>query len=269
MNNLQSVDYPFKIYLNDKKYDINFLTDKIQGIYLIENITTKKKYIGSSTNIADRIKTHYQTTSSFIGESLQKAPQDFKITVIRECDRESLLYWEQYYITKYDTLFPNGYNKRDNFSSCVVKRIKEEGVEFFLETRKQWQISRNHLFLNNNYYKNSERYIVSHYWRFYKKINLLLQKRKQFVERGTYNTLIDCAYFKNVQITKRGLRFITDCQKVPKDIKKYFSSFLIDFNSFVQNFKIVYFKTNTLDIEEALLSEDEGDYFYIELISLE
>lgn len=92
--------------------------DIICGIYYIENIITKQKYIGQSHNIYDRWRrhkgalknnTHY---NDLLQESWNKYGSDcFIFKIIQECSSEQLDELEKHYIKKYNTTdIKNGFN---------------------------------------------------------------------------------------------------------------------------------------------------------------
>lgn len=83
------------------------------GIYKIENLITGKIYIGQSIHIERRWQEHCQkTASSLIGKAIQKyGKENFSFQILQEVQDTSLLNdLESYYIKKYNSLTPNGYN---------------------------------------------------------------------------------------------------------------------------------------------------------------
>lgn len=88
------------------------------GIYKITNIKNNKSYIGQSSNIELRWITHLIDSINNSGYSLiDKALHtvgnyNFKLETIEECPIEQLNEKEKYYIQKYNTIYPNGYNKQ-------------------------------------------------------------------------------------------------------------------------------------------------------------
>ena len=50
---------------------------------------------------------------------------NFTFEILKEVNKEDLSYCEDYYIMKYNTLFPNGYNKKWNCNNKVRNKIKE------------------------------------------------------------------------------------------------------------------------------------------------
>ena len=84
------------------------------GIYKITNLQNSHSYIGQSINIENRIKAHYRTKdSAYIHRAIQKyGKNNFKYSILEICapNKQELNEREQYYIKKYNTLSPNGYN---------------------------------------------------------------------------------------------------------------------------------------------------------------
>lgn len=85
---------------------------KVIGIYCIENKITKEKYVGLSTNIEKRWKSHIQNnTNSLIHIAIKKyGKENFNFYVLEECDEKSLCDRERYWIGFYDSI-KNGYNQ--------------------------------------------------------------------------------------------------------------------------------------------------------------
>lgn len=101
----------------------------MKGIYMITNKLTGKSYIGQSVNIEKRFKQHCLNSISMIDKAIQlNGFHNFNFEVIKEIeDNKELGYWEDYYIKKYNTMFPNGYNFKYNTKENI-KEYKEEKV---------------------------------------------------------------------------------------------------------------------------------------------
>jgi len=88
------------------------------GIYKITNMKNNKSYIGQSSNIDLRWITHIidsinNTEYSLIDKAIHSLGNyNFKIEILEECPIEQLNEKEKYYIQKYNTIYPNGYNKQ-------------------------------------------------------------------------------------------------------------------------------------------------------------
>lgn len=90
------------------------------GIYKITNIKNNKSYIGLSSNIQKRWKEHLSDAHSCDDKSFNNPLyQDIKeygidcftFEILEECEQDFLSEKEKYYIEKYNTYIPNGYNR--------------------------------------------------------------------------------------------------------------------------------------------------------------
>ena len=81
-------------------------------VYKITNLVDGKCYVGKTKReIGQRFKEH-QNADSCIGEAIRKyGAENFKIEVIEKCATANKLeIREKYWIKKFNTQFPNGYN---------------------------------------------------------------------------------------------------------------------------------------------------------------
>lgn len=85
------------------------------GIYKITNLTNGKSYVGQSVHIERRWMEHcLPSANSLIAKAIQKyGKEQFTFQVIEECMPEQLDEKEEYYISHYNTVVPNGYNVMD------------------------------------------------------------------------------------------------------------------------------------------------------------
>lgn len=90
--------------------------DKVCGIYCIENLVDKKKYIGQSRNIYKRWNFHKSSlnnkrhTNDFLQKSWNEYGSDkFQFYILEECEIADLNAREKYWIAHYDTA-KAGYN---------------------------------------------------------------------------------------------------------------------------------------------------------------
>lgn len=84
------------------------------GIYMFTNNKNGMSYIGQSTNIDRRYqehKTRKKEEQTFFHDAIQKFGFDnFSFQILEECSVADLNEREKYYIKKYQTRYPNGYN---------------------------------------------------------------------------------------------------------------------------------------------------------------
>lgn len=85
------------------------------GIYKITNLTNGKSYVGQSVHIERRWTEHcLPSANSLIAKAIQKyGKEQFSFQVVEECMPEQLDEKEEYYISHYNTVTPNGYNVMD------------------------------------------------------------------------------------------------------------------------------------------------------------
>lgn len=107
--------------IKSKKLKLKPKDDLIyNGVYLIENSVTKRKYVGSSSNIDRRIKTHKQHLEKGChnNRKLQKdhylyGIDSFKFTILeKDVAHDLLTAYEKYWIYKHDAIVMyKGYNE--------------------------------------------------------------------------------------------------------------------------------------------------------------
>ena len=125
------------------------------GIYKITNKLNNKSYIGQSVHCGKRLDEHCRG-SQFIDEIIQlEGIENFTFEVLMETTKEELSYWEDYYILKYDTMFPNGYNKKWNTSKQIRNSIKISGENDYDVPKESKDFKCN---LNSNLNKFDESY---------------------------------------------------------------------------------------------------------------
>lgn len=104
------------------------------GIYVIENITNNKKYVGSAKNFRKRWYVHKSALNhnNHDNSYLQKAwnkygANNFKFIIIEEVLPENLIEKEQYYINYYDACNKNnGYNLSPTAGNTLGFKFSEE-----------------------------------------------------------------------------------------------------------------------------------------------
>lgn len=90
------------------------------GIYKITNLENNKCYIGLSNNIEKRWKEHISNAyncddinfNNPLYQDIKKYKVDsFIFEILEECEQNLLSEKEKYYIEKYNSFIPNGYNR--------------------------------------------------------------------------------------------------------------------------------------------------------------
>jgi len=131
------------IEFNDINTDDKWVTKNTCGIYMIENLINNKKYIGQSKQIRKRWISHTNrynlptdvSYSSQLYTAMRKYGfENFKFSVVEECEENELDEREAYYIKVFDT-FKNGYN--GNIGGLGSQKFTdEEFKEYFLSHPK-------------------------------------------------------------------------------------------------------------------------------------
>ena len=61
--------------------------------------------------------------------SNQEGIENFNFEILKEVEKNELNYWEDYFIIKFGTMFPSGYNKRWNTNLETRKEIEKSLIE--------------------------------------------------------------------------------------------------------------------------------------------
>lgn len=117
------------------------------GIYRFINKNNNKSYIGQSINIDERRKKHiassYYPQSNTYNTAFHKAIRkygvdSFDFEILTVCKAEELDSLEKYYISKYNSIVPNGYNMTpggENARSVNCKFSQEDIKNIILDLR--------------------------------------------------------------------------------------------------------------------------------------
>lgn len=101
----------FEKQMNDLLGRVVGANSEVSGIYKITHIESKKSYIGQTTNIKDRWRTHLKRglgidtpiTNKFYNSMMQLKPWNFTWEVIEYCPKEQLNEKEKYWIDFHQT----------------------------------------------------------------------------------------------------------------------------------------------------------------------
>lgn len=145
------------------------------GIYKITNKINGKSYIGQSRQIEKRFTQHINNERTSIGKDIKKYGKDnFEFSIVEICEINELDIKEREYIEKYNTIYPNGYNKTNggivgcqNFARLskatiknIIKDLKDEkltlqeiGDKYSIDISMVYYLNRGdyHTDLNENY----------------------------------------------------------------------------------------------------------------------
>lgn len=122
-------------------------------IYCITNTISGKKYIGQTRckDIEERWKCHKQMREYSIGRYLLNAYrhygiENFKFNIICICFDEGCDRFEEGYITKYNTLSPNGYNLK---GGGYFTKHHDDTRELMSQRTKEMMTSEHRAYLSN------------------------------------------------------------------------------------------------------------------------
>lgn len=112
-------------------------------IYLWTNKNTNKHYVGQTINPEQRKANHIceafkRGSDYYFHRSLRKhGLEAFEYKVLEEnVERDNLNARENYYIDKYNSIWPNGYNQ------CRANSLDETAIKKMSETKKlKWQLT--------------------------------------------------------------------------------------------------------------------------------
>lgn len=120
------------------------------GIYKITNKLNGKSYIGQSIHCGKRLDEHCKG-NQLIDEIIQiDGIENFSFEILKQTTKEELSYWEDYYIIQYNTMFPNGYNKKWN----TVKEIRNDILLKQVKVENKHELSKEEIEQIEYYYKN-------------------------------------------------------------------------------------------------------------------
>jgi group I intron endonuclease len=152
-------------------------------VYLVTNIINNKRYVGQSKclDIETRWASHRKMLKDSIGRYLLAAYKkydikNFKFQIICICFDECCDDLEEYYIKKYNTLAPNGYNLKSGGKSSkhseetkqlIAKRLRERVTDEIRQEMRE-RSKNNPIFSYLKVYSDKEKSLISErqkkYW---------------------------------------------------------------------------------------------------------
>jgi group I intron endonuclease len=120
------INTEYVIYKQSEAAMRKFWEKKICGIYKITHRESGMCYIGLSTHIFHRWKSHVSTKKKYkIHEAFDQFGIDaFSFEVVEKCDKKELRKRERHWIKHYDCVSPKGYNMNKG-GGGTVKHSKE------------------------------------------------------------------------------------------------------------------------------------------------
>lgn len=113
-------------------------------IYVIKNYCNDKMYVGQCIcSINERLRAHFsevgRSTKTLHKEMARLGTSNFYIELLEECEDSIRLERETYYITKFNSLEPNGYNMQLIGSSGFYGgHHTKESIEKISDSSKNW-----------------------------------------------------------------------------------------------------------------------------------
>ena len=90
---------------------------RICGIYRIWSRETGKSYIGQSQDISKRWAEHMSRGI------VSAQPQHWCFEILEQCDRTKLSSREKHWISQFDSIHPNGYNKNNAPKVAMIDEL--------------------------------------------------------------------------------------------------------------------------------------------------
>ncbi|MBD1379204.1 GIY-YIG nuclease family protein [Metabacillus arenae] len=114
----------------------------LSNIYLITNTINNKKYVGQSIDPIQRWKNHQKDSKKYLSRYLYRAMnkygiENFKFEVIEnDIPVDSIDDQEIYWINKFNTKSPYGYNMTDGGEGSVGRKMNDHTRQKLLESKK-------------------------------------------------------------------------------------------------------------------------------------
>ncbi len=132
-------------------------------IYKITHRESQKSYIGRTSNLKKRFKSHIKgERSSLIHRSIKKYGEGaFSFEIIdQDSDPEKIKILEFYYIQKFNSLSPKGYNLAYSVEGCAIQHEKTKNkLRLFAQGRRRSD-SNKYIGVRERKYKNTKSFYV-------------------------------------------------------------------------------------------------------------
>lgn len=123
-------------------------------IYLRKNKINGKCYIGQTVNVKRRNNDWNNLNIKYGGHTVENARKKygtdgFTFEILKECPNDEMNEWEMYYIKKYNSKAPNGYNATDGGDSTCERTeeikmkisISKRGKKHSVETKTKMSVA--------------------------------------------------------------------------------------------------------------------------------
>ena len=88
----------------------------------MENLILDNQFI-----VEKRFDEHCKNNIQFIDQMIEfDGIENYTFEILKEVSKPELCYWEDYFILKFKTFYPEGYNKKWNCNEEIRKEILEE-----------------------------------------------------------------------------------------------------------------------------------------------
>lgn len=147
----------FKI-IKDEGQDVYLYLDENQYfgyIYMTTDLQTGKRYIGQ--HVSSKFDPKYFGSGQILRHILKTRPETIKVEVLEWC-KQDISDREIYYIEKYNTMYPNGYNlttRKQWFSFSEPENISMR-VKKFYQTEKGKEVKEKNRLKNIEFYKSEK-----------------------------------------------------------------------------------------------------------------
>lgn len=123
INGSRLIDSSYDFYLRNG-VDLSWV-HRGPGVYMLECLDTGKRYIGSSNKLKSRLSFHLNSINEGRGghslySHFKPRRVDFYVLESGDLSSDALKVLERYYIDKFDSIWPRGFNKKDPFTGEIL-----------------------------------------------------------------------------------------------------------------------------------------------------